>query len=133
MRTFLALTDNPVPEATSSRCPQCLTYARLRLGQPDPSHRNNEWRTFECEQCGLPRTFVAALFEKADFDPEEIELPSWAYEKARKSLHDTGQPPVVQQIIAERIIAAAKAGERDPNKLCETALIALGNKAVFEP
>jgi len=39
---------------------------------------------------------------------------------------------MVQQIIAERIIAAAKQGERDPEKLCESALAALGNKAVFE-
>jgi hypothetical protein len=38
----------------------------------------------------------------------------------------------VQEIIAARIIAAAKTGERDPDRLCENALAALGNKAVFE-
>jgi hypothetical protein len=53
-------------------------------------------------------------------------------DKARKSLHDEGQPPLITQIIVERIIAAAKLGERDPDRLCETALRALGSKAVFE-
>ncbi|MGN6572865.1 MAG: hypothetical protein ACTHLO_15765 [Pseudolabrys sp.] len=75
---------------------------------------------------------VVALFEHAAFDPETIAALEAAYEMARRSLHDKGQPPLVQEIIAERIIAAAKTGEKNPNKLCETALIALGNKAVFE-
>ena len=75
---------------------------------------------------------VVVLFENAAFDPETIDVLDRAYEKARMSLHDKGQPPFVQEIIAQRIIAAAKTGERDPDLLCETALKALGNKAVFE-
>ena len=75
---------------------------------------------------------IVALFQRADFDPETIEIMAAAYEKARKSLHDKGQPPLVQEIIAGRIISAAKTGLRDPEKLCEIALTALGNKAVFE-
>jgi hypothetical protein len=76
---------------------------------------------------------IVNLFHEAAFDPEEVELLSLAYDKARRSLHDRGQPAVVQTIIAERIIAAAKRGERDPDKLCEAALSpALGSKAVFE-
>jgi hypothetical protein len=75
---------------------------------------------------------VVALFREAAFDPEAVVLLSRAYENACKSLHDTGQPIIVQQIIAERIMAAANLGERDPDKLCEIALKALGNKAVFE-
>jgi len=72
------------------------------------------------------------LFERATYDQDVIEIFGQAYEKARKSLHDKGQPAIVQEIIAQRIVAAAKTGERDPDKLCETALNALGNKAVFE-
>ena len=75
---------------------------------------------------------VVPLFEKTDFDPETVNVLALAYEKARKSLHDKGQPALVQEIIAARIIAAAKTGERDPDRLCETALLALGTKAVFE-
>jgi hypothetical protein len=77
-------------------------------------------------------TNVVKLFQAAAFDPEEVETLASAYEKARRSLQDRGQPDIVQTIIAERIIAAAKGGERDPDKLCETALRALGSKAVFE-
>jgi len=75
---------------------------------------------------------VVHLFQKTDFDPETIEILAAAYEKARRSLHDTGQPRIVQEIIAARIIAAAKTGLRDADRLCEAALTALGNKAVFE-
>ncbi|MGN6590442.1 MAG: hypothetical protein ACTHKE_09145 [Sphingomicrobium sp.] len=75
---------------------------------------------------------VDALFRVHDFNPETISILASAYEKARKSLHDRGQPDIVQEIIAQRIITAAKCGERDPDRLCETALLALGTKAVFE-
>jgi hypothetical protein len=72
------------------------------------------------------------MFEGHGFDPEACIVLRSAFEKARKSLHDKGQPHLVRQVIAERIIAAAKLGERDPDRLCETALRALGSKAVFE-
>ena len=75
---------------------------------------------------------AVALFQRAEFGPETVDILGQAYEKAQKSLHDKGQPNIVQEVIAERIIAAAQTGERDPDKLCEKALIALGNKAVFE-
>jgi hypothetical protein len=67
------------------------------------------------------------LFAEAAFDPGEIEVLCAAYEKARVSLHDKGQPPLVNEIIALRIIALAKTGERDPDRLCAGALAALGN------
>jgi hypothetical protein len=75
---------------------------------------------------------ITDLFHATAFDPETVKTLCDAYDKARKSLHDTGQPHLVNEIIADRIIALAKAGERDPDKLCEGALVALGNKAVFE-
>ena len=83
-------------------------------------------------ESGAAMSKVVALFQTTDFDPETIDLMARAYEKARKSLHDKGQPLLVQEVIAARIIAAANAGQRDPDKLCEIALTALGNKAVFE-
>ncbi|HUL89596.1 MAG TPA: hypothetical protein VLU23_15635 [Pseudolabrys sp.] len=75
---------------------------------------------------------VFDLFQAAAFDQKAVKLLCVAYERARKSLHDTGQPDIVNEIIAQRMIALAKQGERDPDKLCEGALKALGNKAVFE-
>jgi hypothetical protein len=74
---------------------------------------------------------VTTLFHEAAFDPETVETLCRAYDMACKSLHDKGQPAIVQEIIAKRIIAAARRGERSPEKLCESALTSLGNKAVF--
>ena len=75
---------------------------------------------------------VVQLFEQAAFGPDEVKILTDAYDRARRSLHDKGQPAIVQEIIAKRIIALAKEGERDPARLCADALTALGNKAVFE-
>ena len=47
---------------------------------------------------------------------------SEAFEAALKELDDTGQPKLVLEIIAERIIAAARIGERDPVRLRAAAL-----------
>jgi hypothetical protein len=44
------------------------------------------------------------------------------------SLHDKGQPAVVYEITAKRIIEAAKKGERDPIRLRDAGLAALGHK-----
>lgn len=76
---------------------------------------------------------IVLLFRDTAFDPSEVDLLCLAYDKARRSLYDRGQPPLVQELIARRIIDAAKLGERDPDKLCEAALApALGNRAVYE-
>ena len=56
------------------------------------------------------------------FDPEAIAAMSEALEAALEKLGDIGQPEVVREIIAGRIIAAAKLGERDPARLLEAAL-----------
>ena len=75
---------------------------------------------------------IIDLFRDAAFDPEAVAILCAAFEKACKSLHDHGQPPLVQEVIARRIVACAQRGERDPDRLCEDALAALGPKAVFE-
>jgi hypothetical protein len=69
-------------------------------------------------------TTVVDLFQNA-FDPETVKTLCEAYDKACKRLHDTGQPYLVSEVIAQRIIATAKRGERDPERLCEVALKAL--------
>ena len=77
-------------------------------------------------------TTIVDLFQSTAFDPETVKLLCDAYNKACRSLHDTGQPYIVNEIIARRIISLAQQGERDPDKLCAGALSALGSKAVFE-
>lgn len=51
-----------------------------------------------------------------------------AFDAACKDLHDTGQPDLVYEVIAKRIIEAVKSGERDPEKLTDRALTAFGRK-----
>jgi hypothetical protein len=53
---------------------------------------------------------------------------SKAFEAACKQLDDTGQPELVLEVIAGRIIAAARGGERDPLRLREAALLGLGEQ-----
>jgi hypothetical protein len=61
----------------------------------------------------------------AGFFGPEVAAMSEAYDAALKALHDTGQPKIVREIIAERIIAVAKTGERDPVRLRKSALAGL--------
>jgi hypothetical protein len=45
-----------------------------------------------------------------------------AFHAAYKALNDTGQPKTVLDVIAQRIIEAARRGERDPVRLVKAAL-----------
>jgi hypothetical protein len=62
------------------------------------------------------------FMEVGRFEPEGIVAMSKAYEASLKELHDTGQPELVLEIIAERIIAAASTGELNPVRSREAAL-----------
>jgi len=62
------------------------------------------------------------LFTDAAFDQAEIVILLDAYVRACRSLHDRGQPDIVTDVIAERLITLAKAGQWDPQKLSEGAL-----------
>jgi hypothetical protein len=62
----------------------------------------------------------------AGFDSEATAAMAEAYDKACQSMHDWGQPVIIGEIIARRIIQLAAEGERDPDELCERALKSLG-------
>lgn len=62
------------------------------------------------------------------FDDHATKVMGEAFDAARKELYDTGQPDLVYEVIAKRIIEAAKSGERDPEKLRDWALTAFGRK-----
>jgi hypothetical protein len=59
-----------------------------------------------------------------DFDDEATRIMGEAFDAACKDLHDTGQPIIVKEVIAQRIIKAATKGERDPVRLRNAALAA---------
>ena len=49
-----------------------------------------------------------------------------AYDIACRALHPSGQPPVIQETLAIKIVEAATRGERDPDRLATIALAILG-------
>jgi hypothetical protein len=65
---------------------------------------------------------IFSSIEPGVFNPEAIAAMGEAFDAALKDLQDTGQPDVVLEIIAQRIVAAATLGERDPLRLREAAL-----------
>ena len=48
----------PSPNATVSRCPQCGAIMRLKIIEPDLKNSRKARHVFECQQCGLPRTYL---------------------------------------------------------------------------
>ena len=60
------------------------------------------------------------------FDPEVIQILRAAYDQATAELNDHGHAKVVRKIIGKRIVALAVKGERDPERLCDSGLVAAG-------
>jgi len=60
------------------------------------------------------------------FDDTATSAMGEAFDKACKSLRSFGTACTVREIIAKRIIAVATNGERDPARLRDQALLALG-------
>jgi hypothetical protein len=65
-------------------------------------------------------TFVNRAFRS--FDPEAIRVMGVAYEMARAALHYGYKDTIADEIVANKIIELAKAGERNPDLLCEETL-----------
>ena len=65
---------------------------------------------------------IRSLVAPGEFDPEALEVMVKAFDAAYKALDDSGQPKIVLEIIAERIVEAASRGERDPVRLVKAAL-----------
>jgi hypothetical protein len=63
------------------------------------------------------------------FDEETTKAMEIAFDEACKNFQD--QPHLFKEIMAKRIVEAAKYGERDPHRLCAKALNALGNLRYF--
>jgi hypothetical protein len=61
----------------------------------------------------------------SSFDVATGAILDTAYDRALAELHNRG-PDSARQAIARRIITLAEAGERDPNRLCDKALVAVG-------
>ena len=73
-------------------------------------------------------TIIDYIQRPAVFEPEAITVMGDAYERALR-VCPTSAPESVRQVIATRIIAFARTGERDPQTLCEQALAGLDGLA----
>ena len=69
---------------------------------------------------------IGPFLQPGAFEPELIAAMSEAFEAACKELQNTGRPQVSREAIATRIIAAARAGERDPVRLRAAAFVGRG-------
>jgi hypothetical protein len=69
-------------------------------------------------RCGV----TAMLIEPGAFGPEAIAAMGEAFDAACKDLGNIGQPEIMREVIAGRIIAAARFGERDPVRLRKATL-----------
>jgi hypothetical protein len=75
---------------------------------------------------GVPMSSITQFLKEGEFfDDATTKLIGEAFDAACKELHDRGQPALVREIIATRIIQAAKEGERDQARLREAGLSAL--------
>lgn len=74
----------------------------------------------------MVRSPIFAFVEPdTDFDLATTAILDAAYDRAIAELRDRG-PNSVRQAVARRIVTLATAGERDPNRLCDKALVAVG-------
>jgi hypothetical protein len=65
---------------------------------------------------------IDRLLQNAAFGPEDTERLSAAYEEALHLLQLSDRTDPITQIVAERIIEAAKTGVREPSQLCQLAI-----------
>jgi hypothetical protein len=68
---------------------------------------------------------ILLFIPRGVFDDAATKIMGEAFDAACKALRDTGQPALVQEVMARRIIAAARKGERKLATLRDAALAAL--------
>jgi hypothetical protein len=66
--------------------------------------------------------------DRSVFDDSVTSVMGEAFDAACAKLQDNNLSQLVREIIAERIIEAAKRGERDPERLCSFAIAAMGSR-----
>lgn len=68
---------------------------------------------------------IVPFVPRVVFDDAVTRIMGEAFDAACEEIRNAGQPPVVREIMAKRIIDAARGGERDVNRLRDAALLAL--------
>jgi hypothetical protein len=76
---------------------------------------------------------IRPYLEGQRFDAETTRLMGIAFETAIQALHNRGVIDPPREAIARAIIGSAKAGERDPERLCDLALEACAKPIITDP
>jgi hypothetical protein len=71
---------------------------------------------------GVAAVPLYRLLQEASFSPELVEAMSAAFEDACKQLGLAQRTDPLRDLVAQRIIEAARTGERDPIRLRDLAL-----------
>jgi len=69
---------------------------------------------------------VVSYFNGSVFDPQATHAMGEAFDLACSNIGTGGQPEIVKEIMAARIIQAATNGERDPHRLAAKAMDSVG-------
>ena len=72
---------------------------------------------------------ILRFIPRGVFDDGVMKAMGEAFDAACKALRDTGQPDVVQEVMAQRIVVAVRNGERDAKRLRDVALAALPQRS----
>jgi predicted ester cyclase len=72
-----------------------------------------------------PAVTVAEFLPRGVFDEDATRVMGEAFDSAVAGLQDRFHANVIYEVIARRIIAAARKGERDPTKLRNVAIGAI--------
>ena len=111
--------------------PGRATHPLIYIKRPAPRCAKGK-RTIGSGSARWVMTSVVRFIKEAEvgsvFDDHVTKAMGEAFEAACKDLDETGQPSVVYEAVAKRIIEIAKSGERDPNQLRDRALTAFGHK-----
>ncbi len=65
---------------------------------------------------------IRAFLDGHKFDPETKRVMGLAYEMTCVALKLADRNDLANEVIAKKIIELAKAGERDPDRLCDRTL-----------
>jgi hypothetical protein len=65
------------------------------------------------------------LFCEANFDPETLAVLVQSFEDGWATLQDLGNTTISRDALAKRLLELARTGERNPARLCTTALVTL--------
>jgi hypothetical protein len=69
---------------------------------------------------------ILLFLKERPFDAEVVGIITHAFDAALRELPDTGQPALMMEVVANRIIDLASIGERDPQQIARRALQELG-------